>query len=123
MFNPQLETFLCVADAHKDLRCYQRSGLRRLRQTDLSRAGTVVMQYTGHSDYTPNDPPTFACVGENNGIADPQTMRRRIDHLRALGINTEFHVYPGLSYGFGLGMGTVAEGWINDAVSFCEAHM
>ncbi len=90
---------------------------------DLPRAGTVVMQYTGHSDYTPNDPPTFVCVGENDGIADPQTMRRRIDHLRALGIDTELHVYPGLSHGFGLGTGTAAEGWINDAVSFWEAHM
>lgn len=41
--------------------------------------------------------------------------------LSALGIPTEFHVYPGLSHGFGLG--TVAEGWIDDAVRFWESQM
>ena len=42
---------------------------------DLPRPGAVVMQYTGHSDYTQEDPPTFACVGENDGIASWRTMR------------------------------------------------
>ena len=37
--------------------------------------------------------------------------------------DTEFHVYPGLSHGFGIGTGTVAEGWLNDAVAFWEKHM
>ena len=36
---------------------------------DLPRPGTVVMQYTGHSDYTPEDPPTFVCVGDSDWIA------------------------------------------------------
>ena len=27
---------------------------------DLPRPGAVIMEYTGHSDYTKNDPPTFA---------------------------------------------------------------
>ena len=36
---------------------------------DLPRPGAVVMQYTGHSDYTENDPPTYACVGENDRIS------------------------------------------------------
>ena len=35
----------------------------------------------------------------------------------------EFHAYEGLSYGFGLGTGTVAEGWISDAVAFWEEQM
>lgn len=37
---------------------------------DLPQPGVVIMQYTGHSDYTENDPPTFACVGESDGIAN-----------------------------------------------------
>lgn len=90
---------------------------------DLPRPATVVMQYTGHTGYSPNDPPTFACIGENDGIASPQTMRRRLDALAALGIPAEFHVYEGLSHGFGLGSGTVAEGWIDDAVAFWEEQM
>lgn len=37
-------------------------------EADLPRPGAVIMQYTGHSDYTENDPPTFACVGENGWL-------------------------------------------------------
>lgn len=37
---------------------------------DLPQPSAVIMQYTGHSDYTENDPPTFACVGESDGIAN-----------------------------------------------------
>lgn len=90
---------------------------------NLPQPGAVIMQYTGHSDYTENDPPTFACVGENDGIADWRAMQRRIEALSALGIPTEFHHYPGLSHGFGLGTGTAAEGWINDAAAFWEAQI
>lgn len=90
---------------------------------DLPQPGAVIMQYTGHSDYTENDPPTFACVGDNDGIANWRTMQRRLDMLNALGIPTEFHHYPGLSHGFGLGTGTAAEGWLDEAVDFWEAQM
>lgn len=47
-------------------------------------------------------------------------MQRRLDNLSALGIPTEFHAYDGLPHGFGLGTGTVAEGWIDDAVRFWQ---
>lgn len=90
---------------------------------ELPRPGAVIMQYTGHSDYTENDPPTFACVGESDGIANWRTMERRIEALDALGIPTEFHHYPGLPHGFGLGTGTVAEGWLDEAVAFWETQM
>ena len=90
---------------------------------ELPRPGTVVMQYTGHSEYTENDPPTYVCVGESDGIASWRTMESRLERMSALGIDTEFHKYPGLSHGFGLGTGTVAEGWMEDAVAFWEKHM
>lgn len=90
---------------------------------ELPGPGTVVMQYTGHSEYTESDPPTYVCVGENDGIASWRTMESRLEGMSALGIDTEFHKYPGLSHGFGLGTGTVAEGWIEDAIAFWEKHM
>ena len=90
---------------------------------ELPGPGTVVMQYTGHSEYTESDPPTYVCVGENDGIASWRTMESRLERMSALGIDTEFHKYPGLSHGFGLGTGTVAEGWIEDAIAFWEKHM
>ena len=36
---------------------------------EAPRAATVVMAYTGQSTYTEFDPPTYAVVGENDGIA------------------------------------------------------
>ena len=90
---------------------------------DLPKPGTVVMQYTGHGEYTDDEPPTFACVGESDGIANYRVMKRRIDALSALGVPTEYHSYPGLDHGFGLGTGTVAEGWINEAIAFWETQI
>ena len=49
-------------------------------------------------------------------------MQSRLESLAALGISTEFHAYSGLPHGFGLGTGTVAEGWIDDAVNFWQAQ-
>jgi acetyl esterase/lipase len=90
---------------------------------NVPRPGAVIMQYTGLSDYTADDPPTFACVGENDGIANWRTMQRRLEAMQKQGIPTEFHHYPGLRHGFGLGTGTVAEGWIDQAIAFWEAQM
>lgn len=90
---------------------------------NLPQAGTVVMQYTGHSETSRTDPPTFACVGDRDGIADWRTMQQRINTLSSYGIPTEFHVYKGLPHGFGLGQSTVAEGWLDLAVKFWERQM
>lgn len=90
---------------------------------DIPQAAAVIMQYTGYSDASPQDAPTYACVGTNDGIASWRTMQRRLEALEGYGIPTKFHVYNGLRHGFGLGTGTVAEGWINDAVAFWEAQM
>lgn len=87
---------------------------------DLPQPAAVIMQYTGLSEYTQNDPATFVTVGESDGIASWRVMKQRLDNMSALGIDTEFHSYPGLGHGFGLGIGTVAEGWINDAITFWE---
>lgn len=91
-------------------------------EEDLPQPAAVVLQYTGHAEYTPEDPPTFACVGESDWIANWRTMERRLQALQDLGIPTEFHHYPGLPHGFGLGTRTVAEGWLDEAVAFWEAQ-
>ncbi len=50
-------------------------------------------------------------------------MQRRLKTLDSYGIPTEFHSFEGLPHGFGLGTGTAAEGWINDAVDFWESQL
>lgn len=87
------------------------------------RPATVVMGYTGHSEYTRQDPPTYVVIGANDGIASPGVMRRRVEALKSLGIDAEFHLFPNLRHGFGLGIGTSAEGWMDGAVKFWEKHM
>ena len=88
-----------------------------------SKPGAVIMQYTGLSEYSEYDPPTYACVGDNDGIANWRIMQARLDAMSNAGIDTEFHHYSGLGHGFGLGSGTSAEGWINDAIKFWERQM
>lgn len=92
-------------------------------QEEYPRPSAVIIQYTGHSEVTNQDPATYVCVGENDGIASWRTMQRRIEALDSFGIDTEFHVYPNLGHGFGLGIGTSAEGWIEDAIAFWETQM
>lgn len=82
------------------------------------RPAAVVMAYTGHSDRSNDEPPTFVVVGGRDVIAPPATMERRITALRSAGTEVEYHVYPNLGHGFGAGTGTEAEGWIGKAVVF-----
>ena len=92
-------------------------------RTDLPQAAAVVMQYTGYTDANSHDAPTYACVGTADGIASWRTMRDRLQRLEGMGIDTEFHAYERLPHGFGLGTGSVAEGWHTDAVRFWERQM
>lgn len=92
-------------------------------RNDIKQASAVIMQYTGYSNAYRDDAPTYVCVGKNDGIANWRTMQNRLEALSSAGIPTEFHAYDGLGHGFGLGQGTIAEGWINDAVKFWEKNM
>ena len=84
------------------------------------RAGAVIMQYTGLSEVTGNEPPTYNCVGTSDWIANYQTMENRIRRIKSNGTDAEIEIFNGLPHGFGLGTGTVAESWINRAVAFWE---
>ncbi len=90
---------------------------------DLPQPATVVMAYTGHTDHQTQEPPTFAVIGEQDGIASPATMARRVEQLRKAGTDVEFHRYPALGHGFGLGVGTSAEGWMQQAIQFWGQHI
>jgi len=98
-------------------------GTARFGGASLTRPSTIVLLYTGHSDLTPSEPPTFVAVGDDDGIAPPAMMEKRVAALRSAGTDVEYHRYPGVGHGFGLGVGTRAEGWIADAVHFWAKHI
>ncbi|MGI6535761.1 MAG: hypothetical protein ACOX12_05005 [Eggerthellaceae bacterium] len=83
----------------------------------------IIMQYTGFSEVTGNEPPTYACVGTADSIASWRTMRKRIRTIRANGTPARIEIFDGLQHGFGLGTGTVAEGWIDHAMSFWQRQV
>jgi acetyl esterase/lipase len=95
-------------------------GVARFGGDNLPKPAAVVMAYTGHSDYAVQEPPTFVVVGEHDSIAPPSAMERRIATLRQGGTEVEYHKFSNLGHGFGLGTGTTAEGWIDDAMRFWE---
>jgi acetyl esterase/lipase len=86
----------------------------------LTKPSAIVMAYTAHSDRSSAEPPTFVVVGEQDGIAPPASMERRIAALRGAGTEVEYHKFKNLGHGFGPGTGTSAEGWIAEAVRFWE---
>lgn len=62
-------------------------------------------------------------VGEREGIAPPSIMERRVALLRRVGTEVEYHKYPDVGHGFGLGTGTSAEGWAENAVRFWKKQI
>jgi acetyl esterase/lipase len=93
-------------------------GTARFGGSALPKPSALVMLYTGHSELGPTEPPTFVGVGDADGIAPPSIMERRVAALRRAGTEVEYRKYPNVGHGFGLGVGTSAEGWIADAVGF-----
>ncbi|MBU1315834.1 MAG: alpha/beta hydrolase [Alphaproteobacteria bacterium] len=86
----------------------------------LPKPAAVVMAYTAHSDHSDSEPPTFAVVGSQDGIAPPSSMESRIAELKLLGTAVEYREFPSVGHGFGTGAGTSAKGWITDATRFWE---
>lgn len=83
--------------------------------------GAVIMQYTGLSEVTKHEPPTYECVGTRDGIASYHSVRSYICKIKKNGTDAEIQIFDGLTHG--LGEGTVAEGWINEAVRFWERQV
>ncbi|MFR8177246.1 MAG: alpha/beta hydrolase [Christensenellales bacterium] len=57
-------------------------------EPDYPRPAAVILQYTGHSEYSELDPPTYACVGRNDGwlcklAADAAASRIRMQRSSA----------------------------------------
>ena len=78
---------------------------------------TVIM-FSGCSTTVQN-----LAIGEEKTLETGKTEQDYISQIQQNGPNTKIEVFKGLSHGFGLGEGTVAEGWIDRAISFWEDNM
>lgn len=87
-----------------------------------SKPCAVIMAYTRYTHLYPDLPPTFFIVSSDDRIVmggvDP--IDKRISELRSKGAKIEYRRYTGIGHGFGLGVGTDAEGWVQNAIGFWE---
>lgn len=98
-------------------------GTSAFGEKQYPKPAAVIMQYTGLSEVTGDEPPTYACVGTSDGIASYRSMERYISRIKNNGTNAKIEVFDSLSHGFGLGQNTVADGWLDRAVMFWEDNM
>jgi acetyl esterase/lipase len=98
-------------------------GTARFGGKQLPAPSAIVMAYTGHTEFTPNDPPTFATVSADDPIVRVSNVENRIAGMRDAGIDVEYHKYRNAGHGFGLGIGTDAQGWMEHAIRFWEKHL
>lgn len=98
-------------------------GTSAFGEKEYPKPAAVIMQYTGLSEVTGDEPPTYACVGTSDGIASYRSMERYISRIKNNGTNAQIEVFDDLSHGFGLGQNTVADGWLDRAVMFWEDNM
>ncbi len=99
------------------------NGTAAYGEAEYPRPAAVILQYTGLSEVNGNEPPTYACVGTSDGIASYRIMENRINQIKANGTDAAIEIFDNLPHGFGLGEGTIAEGWIDHAVKFWEKQM
>lgn len=99
------------------------SGVASYGGGNLPQPGTVVSAYTGQASFSAQFPPTFIINSANDGIAPIATVDRRVQNLKRAGVDVEYHRYQSVGHGFGLGVGTKAAGWLQQAVRFWKAHM
>lgn len=90
---------------------------------DLPKPAAVIVAYTGHNWFTPDDSPTFSVVSEDDPIASASVMSGRIKAMQDAGVDAEIHIYRHAGHGFGTGEGTDAAGWMKLALDFWKRHL
>ncbi|MGW8145170.1 MAG: alpha/beta hydrolase, partial [Anaerolineales bacterium] len=90
---------------------------------NFPKPATAVIAYTGQSTYSSDFSPAFITVAANDGIANINAVERRVENLKNAGVDVEYRRYQSAGHGFGLGIGTDAEGWVDLAVQFWQRHI
>jgi acetyl esterase/lipase len=102
---------------------YGEGGIAR---DDVLHPATVMIAYAthpGNPDFTADDPAGFFMVGTEDWIVPVKHVETRAAAMRDAGIKVECIVYKGIGHGYGVGKGTIAEGWMDKAIDFWEENM
>ena len=97
-----------------------------IKKEECVKPCTSVIAYTYFCDnpvFSKDDAPAYFIVGKNDAIVDWRDVKERIDNMKKGGCIVEEHIINNLKHGFGVGRGTKAEGWIDQAVKFWEKNM
>ena len=104
--------------------CYGEAGVKR--PEELLHPAAAIIAYVffeGHPDFQPEDPAAYFIIGGKDGLVDVKDVTDRYEEMKKAGVSTVCRVLPTAPHGFGIGIGTEAEGWMDDAVTFWEQHM
>jgi acetyl esterase/lipase len=84
----------------------------------------VMNAYTPSGDIvaTPSLPPYFVTDAADDEQVSPAGVADFVERLKAQGVEVEYLRFDSGKHGFGLGVGTAAYGWLNQAVAFWNAH-
>ena len=98
---------------------YGESVIRSLQEL-LSPAASVITYtyYAGSPAFALDDPAAYFIVGIEDWIVPWRDVKERAEEMKAAGIPVECHVLEHTQHGFGVGTGTPAEGWMEQAVLF-----
>lgn len=75
-------------------------------------------KYSIEKHITDDFPMTFVWCGDCDHSVKPVNSGMLVKQLEKHAIKHEFHLYPNVGHGVGLGKGTSADNWIDDAVRF-----
>ena len=75
--------------------------------------------FAGNPDFQP----AYFIIGGRDQFVRQSEVTGRYQEMAKAGVQTVCRVFPTAPHGFGIGIGTAAEGWMNDAISFWEQHM
>lgn len=103
---------------------YGEGGIKRPQEL-LSPAASIIAYtyYAGSPRFTRNDPAAYFIVGTEDWIVSWQEVKERAEEMKAVGIPVECHILKHTQHGFGIGTGTPAEGWVEQAISFWKKNM
>ena len=100
--------------------CFRRRCIRFMlgRSAKKSEAEVLDLYHSVDEHY----PKTFIAQGEADFLVPTKNNAEKLAAtLRTSGVKVVYHLFPGITHGFGTGAGTAAEGWNREAIDFWQA--